>query len=67
MTRTILIHLNVELANDDPRDADAIATWIEQALETGLPGGRVRTAPSQVHGEQPAHPHMVVIALAEEI
>ena len=58
MSRTILVHLNVEVSGDDQRTAAQVATWVEQGLEKGLPGGRVKIAP-------PAH--MVTIALAEEI
>lgn len=36
MPRTILIHLNVAVSDDDPRDADQIATLLMGAIEVGL-------------------------------
>jgi hypothetical protein len=36
MPRTILIHLNVELTEDDPRDAADIAVNIEEMLAASL-------------------------------
>lgn len=58
VNRTILVHVNVTVPDADQRTADQIATWVEQGLEKGLAGGRVKIAPPS---------HMVTIALAEEI
>lgn len=35
MTRTVLVHLNVEVPDSDPRDADQIGEAISGALEVG--------------------------------
>lgn len=59
MSRTFLVHINVMVPDDDQRNADQVAGWIEKGLEDGLDGGRVKMAP-------PAQ-HMVTIALAEEV
>lgn len=38
MSRTILIHLNVEVRDDDPRNADEVGDLVLGALEVGLEG-----------------------------
>ncbi len=52
--RTILVHLNVQLPSDDPREAKEIAEYVESALMVGLEGG-------------PQGSLDVEVALAEEV
>lgn len=40
--RTILVHLNVEVPDDDPRDANAIADAILSMIEVGSDDDSVR-------------------------
>ena len=42
MPRTILVHLNVEVPDDDDREADAIAEAILAAVEVGSDSDEVR-------------------------
>lgn len=57
MPRTILVHLNIELADDSPLQTEDVEKIIDGALDVGL-----SDPPPESSGLGP-----VVIALAEEI
>lgn len=68
MTRTILIHLNVEATDDDPRNGDEIGDFILAALEVGLEGAPGDLASGNTLSTSPDGHRLIVCApLVEEI
>lgn len=68
MSRTILIHLNVEAADDDPRNGDEISDLILGALEVGLEGAPDFVGGSMASGDDMRVSRLVVTApLCEEV
>lgn len=53
--RVVLVHLNVEVADDDPRTAEEIAAYIDDALVVGM------------DGHEGAEGLAVTVALADEV
>lgn len=43
MPRTILVHLNIELPDDEPADANDVAEAVQQAFDQALTLDRSRT------------------------
>ena len=66
MSRTILIHLNVEILGEDSRNADEIGDSILAALEVGLEGepGDLASGSSLAMGTDGSIIHL---ALCEEV
>ena len=62
--RTVLVHLNVAVAADDTRDADAIAAFIDAALCVGMEGASDEDDLGDLRIGGIGN---VVVALAEEV